>query len=184
MRSYSSAFGVATRMYCFSSGASPELKRRMSPSLRANTRMRLVAGVSDWARSRKRGEPVGRESVKPAGRSKPSRVSPTCSPNGVAHAGAAKTSSSARKASGLIAPPSFASPAGRDPHPQRVQPDEARGVGLIVGAFVVLEGGDRRVEQRFLRRAAGDQHRALVELDAHRAVDRPLRGVDQLLQEL
>src|SRR5215470_8236538 len=157
MRSNSCDFGVTTSRYCLSSGASPVLKRRMSISLSAKIRMRLVAGVSDSARSISRGDPVGSESVKPAGMSKPSRVSPTCSPNGVAHADEARSTNVARQASLLIAPPSFASPAGRDPHPQGVQADEARGVGLIVGAFVVLESGDRRVEQGFLRGAAGDE---------------------------
>jgi hypothetical protein len=34
----------------------------------------------------------------------------------------------------------------RDPHPQRVELDEAAGVGLVVGAAVFVEGGDVLVE--------------------------------------
>ena len=42
-----------------------------------------------------------------------------------------------------------------DAQAQRVQPDEALGVGLVVGAVVVLEGGDRGIEQRIGLRASG-----------------------------
>ena len=54
---------------------------------------------------------------------------------------------------------------------------------LVVGALVVLEGGDGRVEQRVgLRVAAGDDDVALVELEAHPAVDALLGVVDEGLQ--
>jgi hypothetical protein len=73
----------------------------------------------------------------------------------------------------------------RDTHPQRVELDEATCVGLIVGTFVVLEGGDGRVEQRIgLGIAAGDDDVALVKFQAHPAVDVGLRMVDQHLQRL
>src|SRR5690554_6606117 len=36
---------------------------------------------------------------------------------------------------------------GGDAHAQRVEADEAVGVALVVGAGIVLEGGDGRVEQ-------------------------------------
>src|SRR5438045_9444759 len=121
----------------------------MSASVRAKTRIRFDAEVNDSASSIRRGEPVGVESVKPPGTSRPRRTSPTCSANGAAHTGAARNS--ARKASVLIAPPLLASSPRRDPHPQCVQADEAGGVGLIVGAFVVLDSGDRGVEMRTLR---------------------------------
>src|SRR5882724_1828624 len=71
-----------------------------------------------------------------------------------------------------------------DAHAQGVQPDESRGVGLVVGPAVVLEGRDRGVEERVgPRRPADGRDRALVQLDAYRAVDVLLRLVDQSLQQ-
>src|SRR5471032_2969262 len=71
---------------------------------------------------------------------------------------------------------------GCDAHAQRVQLDEAAGVGLVVGAAVFVEGGDGHVEQRVgLGIARDDDHIALVEFDAHPAVDGRLRVVDQRL---
>src|SRR2546428_6584866 len=75
-------------------------------------------------------------------------------------------------------------PLGRDAHSQRVELDEAGGVGLVVSAAVFLEGGDGRVEERVLvGLAADDGDVALVELQAHAAVNAGLRSVDQGLQE-
>src|SRR5207237_6769167 len=54
---------------------------------------------------------------------------------------------------------------------QRVEPDEALGVLLVVGALVVLEGHKRGGIQRFHAFAAGHQHVALVELEPHLALD-------------
>src|SRR3990167_1471255 len=72
---------------------------------------------------------------------------------------------------------------GRDAQTQRVELDEARRILLVVGALVVLEGGDGRVEQRVgLRVAANDNHVALVQFDAHPAVHALLGVVDQRLQ--
>jgi len=71
----------------------------------------------------------------------------------------------------------------RDAHAQCVQLDEAARVGLVVGAAVLVEGGDGLVEQRIrLRIACDDDHVALVQLDAHPAVHALLRVVDQRLQ--
>ena len=47
-------------------------------------------------------------------------------------------------------------PLGGDAHAQRVELDEAGGVLLVVGAGVVVERRDRRVEQRIVRRRAAD----------------------------
>src|SRR6266545_710084 len=72
----------------------------------------------------------------------------------------------------------------RDAHSQRVELDEAGGVGLIVSAAVFLESGDGRVEERVpVGLAADDGDVALVELQAHAAVHAGLRSVDQGLQE-
>jgi hypothetical protein len=72
---------------------------------------------------------------------------------------------------------------GRDAHAQRVEFDEAGGVLLVVGAGIVLEGGDGRVEQRIgFRIAADDDDVALVKLDPHPAIDRLLGVIDQRLQ--
>src|SRR5438876_353659 len=74
--------------------------------------------------------------------------------------------------------------AGFDAHAQGIEFDETLGVLLIVRALVVFEGCDRRVEQRTgLRIAAGYDHVALVELEAHRAVHGRLRRVDHRLQQ-
>ena len=72
---------------------------------------------------------------------------------------------------------------GGDAHAQRIELDEAAGVGLVVGAAVFVEGGDVRVEQRIgLRVAADDDDIALVQLEPYPAVDALLRVVDQRLQ--
>src|SRR6266581_4724417 len=74
-------------------------------------------------------------------------------------------------------------PLRRDAHSQRVELDEAGGVGLIVGAAVFLEGGDGRIEERVLAGLAPDDGDvALVELETHRSVYALLRGVDHALE--
>src|SRR5690606_6144580 len=72
--------------------------------------------------------------------------------------------------------------AGGDAQAQGVELDEARGIGLVVGAGIVLEGSDVGVEQRLVGLATGDDHVALVQLQAYHAVHRGLGGVDHLLQ--
>ena len=67
--------------------------------------------------------------------------------------------------------PGFPPTPRRDAHSQRVELDEAGGVGLVVGAAVFLEGGDGRVEERVLvGLAADDGDVAPVELQTHAAV--------------
>src|SRR3546814_7707813 len=56
------------------------------------------------------------------------------------------------------------------------------GVLLVVRAAIVLERRQRRVEQRVLRAATFIVDSALVQLEAHLAVDARLRVVDQRLQ--
>src|SRR6266568_4219768 len=74
-------------------------------------------------------------------------------------------------------------PLRRDAHSQRVELDEAGGVGLIVCAAVFLESGDGGVEERVLvGLAADDGDVALVELQAHAAVHAGLRSVDHALE--
>ena len=60
---------------------------------------------------------------------------------------------------------------GEGPQPEGVELDEALGVGLVVGAAVVLEGGDVLVEQGVVRAASDDVDVALVELEPDSAVD-------------
>jgi hypothetical protein len=113
--------------------------------------------------------------------------------NGTASAGAAASASSSPATGASSALRSGAARAisalalgepGGDAQAQGVEADEAGGIRLIVGAPVVLEGCDPRVEQRVrLRSAPRDQHRALVELEAHGAVRAFLRSVDQRLQQ-
>ena len=54
---------------------------------------------------------------------------------------------------------------------QGVELDEARRVVLVVGALVVLEGDEVLGVERIGRRAADDQHVALVQLQSHGAGD-------------
>src|SRR3569623_167763 len=88
-------------------------------------------------------------------------------------------SASLRMASPFIAAASAAleriPPLAERPQPQRVEPDEAFGVLLVVGALVVLEGDQRRGVERRGARAAGHDHVALVELERHLALDQLLR---------
>src|SRR4051812_22713801 len=66
-----------------------------------------------------------------------------------------------------------------DSHPQRVEANEPGGIRLVVGAAVVLEGGDRRIEQRVVvRLPARDHHIALVELEPYAPVYVRLGRVD------
>src|SRR5574343_522919 len=72
---------------------------------------------------------------------------------------------------------------GGDAHTQRVQFDEAPGVGLVVGAAVFIEGRNVHVEQRVgFGIARNDDHITLVQLDAYPAVYGGLGVVDQGLQ--
>src|ERR1051325_11721559 len=59
----------------------------------------------------------------------------------------------------------FPSPHPQRPQPQSVQPDEAFGILLIVGALVILEGDQGRGIERLFALAAGHQDVALVELE-------------------
>ena len=70
------------------------------------------------------------------------------------------------------------------PQPQRVEPDEPLGVLLVVGALVVLEGDEAGRIERLGALAPGDDDVALVELEAHVALDMLLALVDQRLQHL
>ena len=64
---------------------------------------------------------------------------------------------------------------GSNTQPQRIELDEATGIGLVVGALVVLEGRDRRIKQRIgFGRAADGGDGAFVEFDLDGAVDRLL----------
>src|SRR6478752_4742444 len=78
----------------------------------------------------------------------------------------------------------FLPPHAERAQPQRVEPDEALGVLLVVGALVVLEGDERRGIQRLPAFPAGHHHIALVEFEPHLALDVFLALVDQRLQHL
>src|SRR3569833_3092671 len=97
-------------------------------------------------------------------------------------------SASLRMASPFIAAASAAReripPLAERPQPQLVEPDEAFGVLLVVGALVVLEGDERRGVERGRARPAGDDNVALVQLEPHFALDQLLRLVDQRLEHL
>src|SRR6056297_2244771 len=56
--------------------------------------------------------------------------------------------------------------ARQQPQPQRIQPDEALGILLVVGAGIVLEGDMRLGIEALRRLPADDGRRALVELHA------------------
>lgn len=70
----------------------------------------------------------------------------------------------------------------RDAHAQGVELDEARCVGLVVRAAIFFESGNIGVEQRLVGLATGDDHVALVQLQANNAVHVGLGSVDHLLQ--
>src|SRR5208282_18847 len=101
------------------------------------------------------------------------------------HVSAAPTKAAAPTPGGGV-PRSLLRPAGEplfDAQAQGVELDEAAGILLVVGALVVVEGRHDRVEQRIgLRLAADHDHVALVELQSHAAVHRPLRRIDHRLQ--
>src|SRR5713101_5676930 len=66
---------------------------------------------------------------------------------------------------------------------QRIQPDEALGIALVVDR-VFLEGDMAEAVEAFGRLPADDAGRALVELEAHDPLDILLALVDQGLQHL
>src|SRR5690606_32907265 len=72
--------------------------------------------------------------------------------------------------------------ASGDAQAQGVELDETGGIGLVVGAGIVLEGGDVGVEQRVVGLATSNDDVALVQLQAYHAVHRSLGSVDHLLQ--
>src|ERR1700680_856082 len=87
-----------------------------------------------------------------------------------------------RRAPGPLDSRAGAVAGGKCPEAQRIQPDEAGGVLLVVGATVVLEG-DQGVRIKGLRAsAAGDDDVALVKLEPDGAFDMLLALVDQALQ--
>ena len=73
---------------------------------------------------------------------------------------------------------------GQRAKPERVEADEACRVLLVIGAAVILEGDERVAVERLRALAAGDDDVALVELQAHRALDVLLAPVDGRLQHL
>src|SRR6516162_2580569 len=78
----------------------------------------------------------------------------------------------------------FALPLPERPQPQRVEPDEAFGVHLVVGDLAVLECHQIPVVQRIFAVAADHADIALVELEPHPAGDELLALVDCDLQHL
>src|SRR5260221_14462875 len=68
-----------------------------------------------------------------------------------------------------------------EPEAQRVELDEALGVALVVD-HVLLEGDMGEAVERLRRLAADDPDMALIELEAHRALDMVLALVDERLQ--
>src|SRR4029078_13048124 len=92
-----------------------------------------------------------------------------------------------RTGTGRLAPSERSSLAvahGEGAQAQRVELDEAGGVLLVVGAFVVLEGDKRRRIERLSALAPDDRDIALVELQPHLALDVLLALVDRRLQHL
>ena len=70
-------------------------------------------------------------------------------------------------------------------HAQCIELDEASSVGLVVGATVVIEGGDAGVKQAVRQALSAHAHDgAFVEFQAHEPVGRCLGRIDQALQEL
>src|SRR5207253_3797 len=80
-----------------------------------------------------------------------------------------------------LAPPV---PLRQRPQPQRVQPDEARRIAVVVAALPFLEGDEVLVVERKRALAANDEGIALVELHPHRPAHMLLAPVDQGLQHL
>ena len=81
-------------------------------------------------------------------------------------------------------PPCACNQVGGNAHAQGVQLDETARIALVVGTGIILKGGDGRIEQRIgLRIATDDDHVALVQLQANRAID-GLLVIDQHLQRL
>src|SRR5439155_6266046 len=70
------------------------------------------------------------------------------------------------------------------PQPQRVEPDEARCVAVVVGNGALLEGDEVLVIERIGTLAADYRDAALVELEPHAAADEFLALVDRRLQHL
>src|SRR5690606_5446538 len=77
----------------------------------------------------------------------------------------------------------FATVLRGDAQAQGVQLDKAFRILLVVGAGIVLKGGNRGIEQAVaLGATTRDDDIALVQLQAHFTVDVFLRRVNQLLQ--
>ena len=66
-------------------------------------------------------------------------------------------------------------------HAQGVEFDEALRIALIIGAGVVLERGDARIEEALIRLSAYYDDIALVEFEAHLTADACLRFIDHPL---
>src|SRR5690606_18750597 len=75
-------------------------------------------------------------------------------------------------------------PCRDQPQPESVQPDEAFGVLLVIGARVLLEGHVLFAVERMVRPTRDRGGAALVELHPHGAGDMVLGLVDQRLQRL
>src|SRR5665213_998336 len=69
------------------------------------------------------------------------------------------------------------------PQAQRVEPDEAGGVALVVD-LIFLEGDVGEAVERARRFPPDHADMALIELEPHRALDMLLAAVDQRLQHL
>src|SRR5687768_16404471 len=67
-------------------------------------------------------------------------------------------------------------------HPQRVQLDKSSRIGLVIGALVILEGSNARIEQGIsLGIPSHHDNIALVELYPHPTIYVDLRHIDQAL---
>src|SRR5262249_33157213 len=67
---------------------------------------------------------------------------------------------------------------------QRVEPDEAGGVAMVIGDGAFLERHEILVVERVLRRAADNGDAALVKAELDRAGNELLRTIDRGLQHL
>src|SRR5258708_2516077 len=72
---------------------------------------------------------------------------------------------------------------GARPQPQRIEPNEARRIGLVVGALIGFHGGDVGIVERQLALASRDDEVALVEFQPHGAGDVFLAFLDRGLEE-
>src|SRR4030088_3453336 len=85
---------------------------------------------------------------------------------------------------GVSLQPQFLPALAERAQPQGVEPDEARGVTMIVGDRTFLEGDEILIVQRIPALAPDHDDVALVELDAHAAGDIGLAVIDRRLQHL